>query len=93
LDIGGKPANSTLAFIPITFELTVLLGGLATVGALFLRTRLYLGKREQLPVAGVTNNKFAIVVRKPDTGTQLRRAHTILWANGAVQVEEKVTDL
>src|SRR5437660_967458 len=33
MNIGGKPDNSTLAFIPITFELTVLLAGLATVAA------------------------------------------------------------
>src|ERR1700728_3050362 len=35
INIGGKPFVSLPAFIPITFELTVLFGGLATVGALF----------------------------------------------------------
>src|SRR5215472_15229378 len=47
LNVGGKPDNSTLAFVPICFELTVLLSGLATVAALFLRTRLYPGKHAQ----------------------------------------------
>src|SRR5207245_1875006 len=46
LNVGGKPDNSTLAFIPISFEIPVLLGGLTTVAALFFRTRLYPGKRE-----------------------------------------------
>jgi len=34
MNVGGKPDNSTLAFIPITFELTILFGGLITVAAL-----------------------------------------------------------
>src|SRR5262245_37278153 len=37
LDVGGKPENSTLAFVPVCFELTVLIGGLSTVGALHRR--------------------------------------------------------
>src|SRR6266849_1740913 len=48
LNVGGKPDNSTLAFIPISFELTVLLGGLSTVAALFFRARLYPGKKASL---------------------------------------------
>src|ERR1700694_3900641 len=52
LNVGGKPNNSTLAFLPITFELTVLLGGLSTVAALFIKARLYPGKKEQLIAEG-----------------------------------------
>src|SRR6185369_594138 len=47
-------------------ELTVLGAGLATVAAFLLRARLYPGKAERLIVAGVTNDVFALVVRKPD---------------------------
>ena len=44
LDVGGKPENSTLAFVPVCFELTVLIGGLGTVGAFLLRARLFPGQ-------------------------------------------------
>src|SRR5215472_4333014 len=66
LNVGGKPDNSTLAFVPISFELTVLFGGVATVAALFLRARLFPGRRERLVADGITNDAFALVLRKRD---------------------------
>ena len=93
LNVGGKPDNSTLAFIPICFELTVLLGGLATVAALFIRARLYPGKREQLAAPGVTNDVFALVLKKTEAASDMRRAREILEAHGANKIEEKEADL
>jgi len=93
LNVGGKPDNSTLAFIPICFELTVLLGGLATVAALFVRARLYPGKREQLVAPGVTNDTFALVLKKSEPSSDMRRAREILEAHGARNIEEKEADL
>ena len=93
LNVGGKPDNSTLAFIPITFELTVLIGGLATVAALFVRARLYPGKREQLAVEGVTNNTFALVLRRRDDAFDTQRARALLEQSGADGIEEKAADL
>jgi len=89
LDVGGKPENSTLAFVPICFELTVLIGGLGTAGAFFLRARLFPGKREQLPVLGVTNNVFAIVALAPREGNDDELARRIMLENGADEVEDK----
>jgi hypothetical protein len=93
LNVGGKPVNSTLAFVPICFELTVLTSGIATFVALLVRAKLYPGKREQLAAPGVTNNMFALVIRKPDAPFGVRRAREILEKSGAKEVNEKEADL
>jgi hypothetical protein len=93
LNVGGKPDNSTLAFVPICFELTVLLSGLATVAALFLRARLYPGKKELLPAEGVTNDTFALVLRRRETGFDAHRARQLLQASGAEEISEQEVEL
>ena len=93
LNVGGKPQNSTLAFVPISFELTVLFGGLATVAVLFLRSRLFPGKRESLVADGITDNRFALVLRKRDALFDTELAYSVLQENGADAIEEKVIEL
>jgi hypothetical protein len=93
LNVGGKPDNSTLAFVPICFELTVLLGGLSTVAALLLRARLYPGKREELAVEGVTNDTFALVLRKKDGTFDVDSVSELLKQNGAEEVEVREAKL
>jgi len=76
INVGGKPANSTLAFIPITFELTVLLGGLATAAALLVVGRLMPRVRPPEYLPRVTDDRFALVVDRPAAeaeATDLRR--------------------
>jgi hypothetical protein len=89
LNVGGKPPNSTLAFIPITFELTILAGGLATVAALLVRARLFPGKREWLATHAVTNDRFALLLRKRDASFDTQSARQILIESGAFEIEEK----
>ena len=84
MNVGGKPDNSTLAFIPITFELTILFGGLITVAALLLRTRLFPGKHENLPAHGVTDDVFAIALRQPDR----RAVASALWQRDVWKILE-----
>jgi len=93
LNVGGKPDNTTLAFIPICFELTVLFGGLATVAAFLLRARLYPGKQAWLVNPGVTNDTFALVLRKPSEEETHQRALALLKDCGAASVTESEAEL
>jgi Protein of unknown function (DUF3341) len=93
LNVGGKPDNSTLAFIPISFELTVLFGALATVAAFFLRARLYPGKQPWLVTSGITDDVFAVVLRNPEGADAQERARALLTEHGATSVVESEADL
>ncbi len=93
VNVGGKPDNSTLAFLPICFELTVLLSGLATVAALFVRARLFPGKKEQIIAEGITNDTFALVVRQRDSSFDINRVWKILEESGADRVREREAEL
>ena len=93
LDVGGKPDNSTLAFVPICFELSVLFGGLGTVGALLLRARLYPSKQAWLVNPGITDDVFAMVLRRPSDDETHQRALTLLKDCGAASVTESEAEL
>ena len=66
INVGGKPPASVLAFIPLTFELMVLLAGLGSVAALFLRARLYPSPSPRFLLPRVTNDRFALVLTGPE---------------------------
>ncbi len=89
LNVGGKPDNSTLAFVPICFELTVLLSGLATVAALFLRARLYPGKEASRFADDVTNDTFALVLRARENDFDAHLARRVLEKSGADRIWER----
>ena len=93
LDVGGKPDNSTLAFVPICFELSVLFGGLGSVAALLLRARLYPGKKAWLVNPGITDDVFAMVVRRPSDDETHQRALALLKDCGAASVTESEAEL
>ena len=93
LNVGGKPDNSTLAFVPICFELSVLFGGLGTVAALLLRAKLYPGKKVWLVDPGITDDTFALVLRKPTDDEAYQRALAIFKECGATRVTESEASL
>lgn len=64
LNVGGKPLNSWPAFVPVMFELTVLLAGLATVGAMFILNGMPNIKRKAFD-PGITRDRFALMIEAP----------------------------
>jgi len=86
LNVGGKPANSTLAFVPVTFELTVLCAGLVTAAAFLTRSRLVPGARAAQFAAGTTEDTFALVLRARDVTFDAGEARRLLLESGAAQV-------
>lgn len=67
INIGGKPMVSWPAFIPVTFELTILLGGLATAAALFVTCKL--PKRNDKPKGlRFTDDAFGLYIPATEVG-------------------------
>jgi len=87
LVIGGKPFIPLPAFVPVTFELTVLFGGLISAAGLLAFCRLYPGKKVPLHIDGVTNDSFAIALDPLGKGWNEDRARKLLREHGATSVD------
>jgi hypothetical protein len=92
LDVGGKPLVSWPAFVPVVFESGVLAGSLAVVAALFVRCRLWPGKRARCLVEGSTDDRFVVVVEEADGSFVPARVAALCREQGAVAVEERVLE-
>jgi ActD protein len=92
LNVGGKPDNSTLAFVPISFELTVLFAGLATAAALLFRCGLFPGANPRMLEEGTTDDTFAVVLRRRDATFDAGEARRLLLESGARKVTVKAVD-
>lgn len=91
INVGGKPFASIPAFIPVTFEVTVLLAGLTSVAAFFLRSRLYPGKAAQIPHPNVTSDGFWLAIEHQAAKMDLNALEVVLREQGgkSIRTEEK----
>jgi hypothetical protein len=89
VNVGGKPWNSLPAYVPVAFEMTVLLAGLGLVLAFLIHSRLYLGKEATQFFSDVTNNRFVIVLEHTGAGFDASAARQLLLDSNAIRVEER----
>jgi hypothetical protein len=89
LNVGGRPWNSLPAFVPVIFESMVLLGGFGLVFAWLFRCRLYPGKKATVPTAGLTDDRFALVLCAPGPAPEAQAMRQLLCDCHAVSQEER----
>ena len=91
LVVGGKPLNSLPAFLPVMFELTVLIGGLGTVATFFLVSRMRPRMRIRNLHRGANDDRF-ILVSELGRGATFESLSAELKAMGALETERIVKD-
>ncbi len=92
INVGGKPFNSLPAFVPIAFEITVLFAGLGVVAALFMRCRLFPGKKGKQPEISVTDDRFVLLLRLEGAQRTVEEARALLNDHGAESVSDYVEE-
>lgn len=90
VNVGGKPLVSLPAFVPVTFEVTVLFAGVGTVIAFLLRSKLFPGKRPSAVFEGVTNDKFVLVLAENDASFDVSAVRTLFAPYHVLRMEERV---
>lgn len=89
LNIGGRPYNSLLSFVPVTFELTILFASLAAIVSLIVLNRL---PQPYHPVFNVerfnrvTTDRFFLVIEAADPHFERQQTRAFLSEVGAQRV-------
>jgi hypothetical protein len=91
LIISGKPFNSYPAFVPVTFELGILLGSFGAVFGMFGLNKLptlYHSLFNSKRFARFSDDRFFIAIESRDPKYDRDKTRKLLEATGAVAVEE-----
>ncbi len=89
--IAAKPYFSYQAFVPVTFELGILLASFAAVFGMLAFNRLpqwYHSCFNSERFARVTDDKFFICIESTDPKYSLEKTRSLLEATGAAHIEE-----
>lgn len=90
MDIGGKPSfafyKNLPAFIPVTFESTVLCAAHGMVITFFLRSKILPGVVPYVPDLRMSDDKF-VVLMEAKTAEQAESFKSLLTQNGASEVK------
>lgn len=89
--IGGKPFISWPAFVPISFELTVLFAAHTTVLAFLVYNKLFPGKKPVIIDSEQTCSKFVIAIEKEKANVE--DVTNLLKEHGAIEVRVQNVDL
>jgi hypothetical protein len=87
--IGGKPHIGLPAFIPVSFEMTVLFCAHGLVITFLIVCGLY--PKMKVPVFDLrsTDDKFIMAIEVKEGVTDIQHVNTLLRDNGAIEVNEK----
>lgn len=91
LNIGGKPYWPVPSFIPITFELTVLMAAVGMVLVYCVRNKLFPGYVPRIYDERTTDDRFCLVFDiEGKTDAEVEKIKAMCNANGAVEVKNRV---
>jgi hypothetical protein len=86
MNIAGKPFFSLPAYIPITFEMTILFAALSSVAILFVAANL---PKVDPPIIDpdLTSHKFAVYIPKDDVGYDEKSIEALFRELGAQEIK------
>lgn len=86
MNVGGKPAFAMPDFIPVTFEVTILLCALGMVATFFYRNHLFPGRAPRVMDIRATDDRFIIAIDAKEN-TEHDKIESLLKEAGAVEVK------
>jgi hypothetical protein len=85
MDIGGKPHFPWPNYVPVTFELTVLLGALGMAFAYFYVNGMYPGAHPKIFDSRSTNDRFVMAIETSDATNE--KLNNLLKETGVVEIK------